>query len=493
MSISASQIAQAIPSVLGAGGSNASLNALLLSNASTTPINTALSFASADAVGAHYGFTSPEYEFAQGYFAGITNALALPAEMLVMQYPATAVGAWLQSGSLAAMTLAQLQALSGTLMLTVSGNQTTSSSISLSAATSFSDAATIILAAFTAPPFTLVFDSQLNAFVFTDSATGITSTIDYATGTLSAGLLLTQAGGAALSQGAAAATPATYMPSVLAATTSWAEFATAWEPDLADKVAFAKWNSEQNSGYAYVMYDSDVNNTSGTNFSQTATAAIVAAGYGGTIPIYGDITHAAMVCSWAASLNFDQTNGRIDLAGISSPAAQPYVTDSAIAAQLVTNGVNFYGDYANKGSQYQIFQTGLLTGPWKWADSYMNQIAFNDELESNQLALLTSNVSIPYNAAGNALIESCYADTIQKYLNFGAIRTGVTLSSFQKQALFNAIGADVSPQIQTQGFYLYIGPETATMRVARSSPPITLYYTDGGDVQSLVINSVEIQ
>lgn len=493
MSINVSQIAQAIPSVLSAGGVNASLNALLLSESTLTPVGSALSFATAETVGQRYGYSSPEYEFAAGYFGGVNNAISLPGELLITQYPSVDVAAWLAGGSLASMTLAQLQALSGTITITVNGTQYPSSTISLSGATSFSNAATLIEAGFTSPPFAVSWSSQLNAFVFTSSTTGASSTIDYATGSLATSLLLTQAGGATASQGSAAATPATFMPTVLAITGAWAQFATTWEPALSDKVSFAQWTSGQNSGYAYVMFDTDPNNASSANFSQTATAAIVAAGYSGTIPIYGDMTHAAMVCSWAASLNFSQTNGRMDLAGISSPTAKPYVTDSSVAQQLVANGVNFYGDYANKGSTYYIFQTGLVTGQWLWADSYMNQIAFNDELESDQLALLTSGISIPYNAAGNALIESCYADTIQKYLNFGAIRTGVTLSSSQKQALYAKVGADVSAQIQTQGYYLYIGPETAVMRAARTSPPITLFYTDGGDVQQLIINSVEIQ
>lgn len=493
MSISASQLAKAIPSVLGAGGTNASLNALLLSQATSTPIGGAIAFNSADAVGQQYGFTSPEYEFAQGYFGGITNALALPALLYVMQYPPEAVGAWLQSGSLEGMTLAELQALSGDLTITVGGTQYASQTIDLSTATSFSDAASTILAAFTTPPFTIEWDSQLNAFVVTSTATGAAITMSYGSGTIAAGLKLDQAGGAVLSKGGDAATPATFMPAALAALSAWAMFATTWEPVTDDKIAFAKWTSAQNSGYAYVMFDTDVNNASSANFASTATAQIVAAGYSGTVPVYGDITHAAMVCSWAASLNFNQTNGRIDLAGISSPTAKPYVNDSAIAEQLVLNGVNFYGNYANKGSQFNVFQSGVITGPWKWADSYMNQIAFNDELESDQLALLTSNISIPYNASGYALIESCYADTIQKYLTFGAIRTGVTLSESQKQAIFNKVGADVSAQIQSQGFYLYIQPATPATRVERSSPPITIFYTDGGDVQSLTINSIEIQ
>ena len=493
MSISASQLAQANPSVLSAAGNNAALTTLLLSQNSTTPIGTPLSFPSADTVGQHYGYQSTEYQFALDYFGGINGALALPASLLIMQYPSTAQGAWLQSGSLASMTLAQLQALSGTLTITVDGTPNTSATINLSAATSFSNAASLILAGFTSPTFTCAWNSQLSAFVFTSNATGSTQTITYASGTLATPLLLTAAGGAVLSQGAAAATPATFMPTVLAATTQWALFTTTWLPVLADMVAFAQWTGAQNEQYCYVQYDNDPNLYSSSNFGSSAAGEIYAAGYGGTIPVYGDITTASIVCAWAACLNFSQRNGRTDLAGVSSPSVQPSVTDSTIAAQLVLNKINFYGDYANKGSQFQAFEPGAVTGKFLWADSYVNQIKFNDDLQSDQLSLLTSVRSIPYNVAGNALIESAYADTIQSHLNFGTIRTGVTLSASQIQQLYNNIGADVSQQIQTQGYYLYIGPNTAAMRVARTSPPITLYYTDGGDVQSLVINSTEIQ
>lgn len=493
MSISASQISQVIPGVLPAGGNNASLVTLLLSQNTSTPIGVPVFFTSAEAVGNQYGFTSPEYEFASVYFAGISNALALPGQLIVMQYPETAVAAWLQSGSLAGVTLAELQAMSGVLTVTCNGTEFASASINLSAATSFSNAASLIQAAFTSPTFTVTWSSQLNAFVITSTTTGTTSAMSYGSGSIATPLLLAQANGAVTSQGAAAATPGTFMPAVIAATTQWADFSTAWESQLSEKVAFAQWTSQQGNEYAYVMYDSDVNNASAANFSETAYAAIVAAGYGGAIPIYGNATHAAMVCAWAASLDFSATNGRMDLAGIGSPSVIPYVTNSAIAAQLLLNGVNFYGDYANKGTRFQLFQNGAISGPYLWADSYMNQIAFNDELQSDQLSLLASGVSIPYNAAGNALIEACYADTIQKYLNFGAIRTGVTLSSSQKQALFAKIGVDVSAQIQAVGYYLYIGPETAAIRTARTSPPISLFYTDGGDVQQLVLNSVEIQ
>ena len=62
-----------------------------------------------------------------------------PSTILFAPYNAADRAGWLQSGSLASVTLTELQALSGTIILTVAGTLFTSSSITLSAATSLSD------------------------------------------------------------------------------------------------------------------------------------------------------------------------------------------------------------------------------------------------------------------------------------------------------------------------------------------------------------------
>lgn len=114
----------------------------------------------------------------------------------------TAYPAVLQSGMLAGMTLVQLQALSGTLIVTVNGVQFTSSAINFAGATSFTNAASLIAEAFGgvgAP--CCAWNAGQSAFVLTSPTSGATATIAYASGSLAASLKLDQADGAILTQG----------------------------------------------------------------------------------------------------------------------------------------------------------------------------------------------------------------------------------------------------------------------------------------------------
>ena len=155
MTIPASDIVSVTPSVIGAGGSTLNLNGLILSPAARVPIGAVQSFPSAASVISYFGAGTNEALAAAAYFGGFEGSNVKPGSVLFAQYPTAAVGAFLRGGSLASLTLAALQALSGTLILTVAGTVKTSSNIVLSGATSFSNAATIIAAAFTTPGFTV--------------------------------------------------------------------------------------------------------------------------------------------------------------------------------------------------------------------------------------------------------------------------------------------------------------------------------------------------
>lgn len=497
MAIPASHIANVIPSVITAAGAALDLNGLILSQNGSIPVGSLSSFSNAADVGDFFGLTSTEYAMAQIYFEGPNGATTTPGKLYFGAYDIAAVPAWLRSGSLAKMSLTQLQALTGTLTVTINGTANTSASINLSGASSFSAAAATIQAAFTSPVFTVTYSAQLNAFVFTSSVAGDTSTAAFATSTLATGLNLTQATGAVLSQGAVASTPETAMPVFAAAAGDWAGFSTTWEPVLADKQAFSAWTALKGRRYFYAGYDTDVNAlTAGS--TDTWLSSVIAADQDGTLPIWcandpEGALEAAAVLGWAASLNFTQLNGRTTLAERSFSGLTPTVTSSAQASALEANGYNYYGDFATSTTRWQFFYPGSITGQYDWADSYIGQIKLNADLQDSMMNLLTSVGSIPYNAAGYALIHAALADPISAASNFGTIRVGITLSSAQIQELYNAVGADVSQSLNAAGYYLDIKDAAPSTRVARQSPPMTLYYTDGGSVQALVLASIEVQ
>jgi hypothetical protein len=474
------------------------MQGLLLSNSTRVPIGSVLSFPSASAVSTYFGSSAAESNAASLYFNGFLNSNIKPGSILFAQYPTAAVSAYLRGGSLGSMTLAQLQALSGVLTLTVNGTVKTSSTISLSAATGFSNAATIIQAGFTSPPFSVSYDSIANAFVFTTTLTGATATITEATGTLSASLYLTVATGAVLSQGAAIATPTAFMNSLILTTTNWATFMTVFDPDFGagntQKQVFQAWNVLQNNRYAYIAWDTDVTPLSSNAATTSLGYILQAAASSGCVPIYGTTYEkAAFLCGAIASIDFTQHNGRSTLAFKSQSGLIIDVQNQTQLSNLIANGYNGYGSYATANQNFNFYYPGSVTGQYKWLDSFINQIWMNNSFQLNLMLLLTSVKSVPYNVQGYTLIEAACMDTITAALNFGAIGAGVPLSSLQAAEVNNAAGLAIDGILATRGWYLQILPASAQSRANRTTPPMTFWYMDAGSVQQINLGSVEVQ
>jgi hypothetical protein len=485
---------------------------LLLTNSTRAPIGQVVAFASASDVADYFGPSSTEASLASVYFLGFDNSHKKPGSILFSQYPTADVAGWLR-GFNTGLSLTELKALAaGTLSLTVAGTTETSASINLSSATSFSSAASLIQAGFTDPPFTVTYDSVSGGFLFTTTATGASETITpCTTSALATSLGLTAAAGAITSQGADAATPGPFMDSIVDLTQDWATIMTVFDPDNgegnANKLLFAAWVNGQDDSYAYVAWDTDITPTQ----EQPATSSL---GYllnqsdsSGTYVHWAvdstqGPTKAAFICGTAASIDFTQRNGRITFAFRSQTGLVADVTNQSVAHNLGGdpqsigsrgNFYNFYGAYATRNDQFVWENRGFVSGPFLWFDSYINQIWLNNALQLALMELLQSTYSIPYNAAGYALIEAACLDPINAAVNFGAIRAGVTLSQSQIAEVNNSAGIDVAATIQQRGWYLQISDAQPQVRSARASPPCTLWYTDGQSVQAINLASIEIQ
>lgn len=477
------------PSVLAAAGAAIDLNGLLLTKHTAIPINTITPFASADDVAKFFGSNSTEAQAAKRYFAGYLGATKRPGILNIGQYNAESVPAYTRGGSISDITLDQIKAVTGTLSVTIDGVAKTAASINLSTATSFADAAAKIATTLSA---LVTYDAQREAFVIKSGVSGAASTIGYVTGTAADGLMLSQAKGAVLSQGAAASTPVAYMDYLVTnITQNWAMFTTAWEPDTANKVAFSTWANSRAPRYVYVGWDTDVLATqSGETTSWGYT--IKYNKHEGSIPVYGQLDHAMLVLAWASSLDFDRLNGRATLAFKRQGGLTPYVTNQTDGTTLEAKGYNFYGSYATAKETFNFMYSGAISGSWRWADSYTNQIWMSANMQLAMVRLLLDVGSIPYNDDGYTLVEASLLDPIEKAVNFGGIRKGVALSNSQKEQIRFALGYDASPTILAKGWVLQIAPATADIRADRRSPSMTLYYTDGGSIQRLTLASIQV-
>lgn len=491
MTIPASAIVSVNPAVVSAGGQALALNGLILTANTRVPIGSVLAFPTQAAVAAYFGANATEAALATNYFLANDNKTQTPGNLLFVQYPTAAVSAYLRGTSVAALSLSQLQAISGTLIVIIDGVTKTASALNLSAATSFSNAATIMNTALSITGVT--YDSVSGAFVITSSTTGNTSLLTQATGTTAAALGLAAG---TLSQGAPIGVPATNMAAILPITQNWAAFTTAFDPDggsgNTQKMLFAVWTNGQNNRFAYLPYDTDANAIVANN--QTCMGALLAASnYSGTIPIYQSQAHAAAFLGMIAAVNFGQTNGRGTFAFKSQTGLVASVTDPTVAANLKANGYNYYGAYATAAQGFNFFYPGLVSGPFSFADEYINQIWMNSRFQLALMSLLTGVPSVPYNQQGYALIKSACQDVINAALNFGAIRTGVVLSILQIAEVNNAAGVPIDPALKSQGYYLQVLDPGAGARATRSTPACNFFYCDGGAVQSIALASIDIQ
>ena len=488
--IPVSQLVTINPAVVSAGGNPLSLNSVFLIQSTLVPTSSFLEFSSLADVSDYFGSNDIATELAGNYFNGFDNSSRKPGTLFFAGYADVARAAFLRGQSLAGMTLTQLQAISGTLSFTIDGSLETGT-VNLAAATSFSNAASLITTALAMTPAAVTWDATQSRFVCTSGTTGATSTMTFGTGTAAALLGLTAG---VLSQGAAVDTPASAMDRVKLLGQNWAAFMTVWEPVLADKQEFADWTNDQNNRYAYVAWDSDAGYTVANNAAVFGSIADVL-NYEGTAVVYNTPEIAAFVCGYIGSVNFQALNGRATPAFKSQSGLATSADTLPDATAILSNNASYYGLYQapGAGNIYSILYDGRMNGSkFRWLDTYINQIYLNAQLQLSIFVGLTQVNSAPYNSQGEALIRAWCADPINEALNNGSIRVGVPLSASQKAQITMQVGLDVSTQLEGQGYYLQILPATAQVRQQRQSPPVNLYYMDGQAIQQITLASIAV-
>ena len=142
--IPADQIVNIVPSVLGAGGKALDLNGLILTRSPELPTMTPVSFPDANSVADYFGPSSAEARAAGIYFQGPDGATIQPGALLFYRYATSPIAAFVKGGDISALAITDLQQVTGVITVTIDGQTFTSSTIDLSNAVSFSDAATTI-------------------------------------------------------------------------------------------------------------------------------------------------------------------------------------------------------------------------------------------------------------------------------------------------------------------------------------------------------------
>lgn len=344
----------------------------------------------------------------------------------------------------------------------------------------------------------VTYDSQTQAFQFTSPTTGSASSVGYAatggSGTdLSAVLGLTEQAGAVLSPGLDGMTLTDTMTGVLNYARDWVTFSTVFEPVLDEKLELAQWCAGYDTRFVYILWDTD-------NAAQVQ-GSTASAGYiinrqlelDGTCCVYNSAQLAAAVMGAVACVNFDQREGRTTLAFRQFEGVTVTCDNDEDYDALLDNGYNCYADFATASAQFKFFQNGQVSGKFDWLDTYINAIGLKDALQLNILDLFAAVRSLPYNEDGYASVRTACLDTINRFVTFGAIRAGVTLSQTQKVQLLAEIGQDVSQTLESVGWYMQVTDPGAVVRGQRGTPNCAFYYMDGGSIQKIVMSATAIQ
>lgn len=345
----------------------------------------------------------------------------------------------------------------------------------------------------------VTYDPLFSAFDIFSGTTGASSSVSFASGAAATTLALTQALGAVQSPGAAATTPAAFMPTITAQTMNFASFMTTWEPSDAEKEGFATWTNGQKNRFVYAMWD-----TSAINIAAGGPSAPVAFINNGALSgvcmihenpnvdtVGGEL--AAFVMGWIASLDFDRLNGNQTEAFKHQSGLAPQVFSGTIADYLISYGMNFYGDYTTANQAFLWFYPGSISGAFEWLDDYVTQIWLNNQIQLALMQLLNTVGRIPFNNAGYALVAAAVQDPINQAVNFGAIEAGVPLSNAQAAEVNSAAGIKIDQTLFQRGWYFQVLPASPQTRAARGSPPCTLWYTTGESVQRINLASIEVQ
>ncbi|MGC6389649.1 DUF3383 family protein [Ewingella sp. S1.OA.A_B6] len=480
------------PSVVNAAGTALDVYGLLLSDNELLPVGKVAEFTLASDVGAAFGTTSREYLAAQLYLAGYDNSTVRPASVLFGRMVQASVAGWLLSGSFKGVKIAALQGITGTITLTVDGASVTSTSINLSAVTSFTDAATAIAAAI-GSGVTVNWLATQSRFIIRSATTGAVSEVSQAVdGAAATALKLTNATAATTSDGSIAVSMTDMMAAIVNQNQDWVMCASLVDLEDDDKEELCAYVSASSNRFGYSYYDPSGAATVANNPACFQQSVVVANGYENVFANYGSYLYAVTALAYSASLDLARTGGRVSYKFRSFAGIAPNVSDNATASALQSNGYSFYGSYGQNKTLAQYVADGAITGKFLWLDSFVGEVVLNANLVAAFITLFQQNASYAFNAEGYTAISAAVIDVAAKGLNFGAIRAGVVLDQAQINIVNDAVGRDISNTLYTQGWYFYVPTQTGASRTERHLDGAIFYYVDGQLIQSIDMTSTDI-
>ena len=454
-----------------------SLDGLFLTDNQYLQSQTVRGFVSAASVGSFFGTLSDEYQAALAYFIGFDGSLKKPSNMLFYRRDTAPTAGWLRGGSLAKMTLAQLQALpAGTITVSIDGTPVTSPSIDLSGAASFSAAAVLIDTAIAGA--TCVWSNVQNAFIITSSTTGALSSVGFASGTLAVSLLMTAATGAIISSGGVATNYTDTMTAIFNATQNWTHFTTIGTQTLSEQLECAKWVEDTLLKVAFIPYTRDLLVLDAGSSADLLSMANFY-GYNGVFAIYGDMIHAAAQMGFISCLDPTRPSGWRTVAYMTQAGLTPSVSSVDDASTLITKGYAFIGDWTTRTMREIFGFVGTNPSKYKWIDSYIGKI-FIESAETDALASFLTSTAVPNDKTGRLQLTSVITGlVILPAQTAGIVGGGRVLTQTEKDEIEAIMGVDTWQDVENNGFHVLFFDATADDIATRTARGAVAYISQG--------------
>lgn len=493
MPIPASQIVQVNPRIISAGANNLEFNGLLLSKNGSIPAGTVLQFTEPGGVNDYFGAESEEAQLASVYFLGCDNSFIKPRKLFIARFIDNNAPAYLRGAKLTA-TLEEIRAVSGGLMnIFFGGKEASLSGLDFSENTGFSEVAQTLQTALQASSedpeisgATVEYSSLTGGFILTAGTAGSASTVTFATGDTAEILSLTEDAGAVLSQGSDAQTPNECMESILDVTQNWVNFTTVFTATEDEALGFVEWANSKGVDYLFIYADSDPKLLQPGN-KNTIAAKIKEQNLGAVAGCYSDQRYAVFLMAIGASIDWNRNRAIVTTAFKAQSGLPANVTNAADAGNLISQGMNFIGDYATRNDNFVFQYPGQMFGSYGWIDAYWGAVWIKNQIQASCMNGFKNAGRLPYNDSGYSYVRAWIQDPINRALNNGVIDTGIVLSETQKIQVNQEVGKDVAAGIESSGYFLEVKDPGANARVGRESPQINFYYTYGGSINKLDI------
>lgn len=441
------------------------------------PMGKVLEFTSAKNVGLYFGLGSNEYAYAKKYFAFISKKMRQPKFISFARYTTSAIGASIISG-VNTFSLDAIQALASTATLTVSyvdpslglqsgsvaGDDLTTLSSEITAASSLSDIATALQKAIRtievgdATPFSTATVSyevvEGNGYRFVLTLPSGYGSFQACEGTL-ASILGWSIAYAILSDGNAGTNNvAQEVERVMDISNNCYTFAFVDELSQSDIELVAEWNTGANSQYIYMVLAKTPDiATTYANALKDYDCAIMFDNLG-EFQIYQPMAVGACV-------DFSKPNASVNFMYQQFTGDTPTVQTEALSDALDAIKVNYYGATQTAGKLISFFQRGKCQGQFADMTIAFNAIWLKDSVIVNTLNLFLLNDSIPANADGRAKIEANLNDVWAQGISNGVILRNKTITNSEKAFVEAQTGDNMAWQtIQQNGFWFDCEIET---------------------------------